>query len=80
MNANLVAGTDTDETTQDILEFDYEYCECLGTYQEDISLGNGAEWIKCGCGQWLNEKCVENTATDVNGVVRFCSTELCCVT
>jgi len=34
---------------------------------------NGAEWIKCGCGQWLHEECIENTATDVNGVVRFCS-------
>lgn len=22
---------------------DYEYCECFGTFKEDISLGNGAE-------------------------------------
>ena len=36
-------------------------------------MGNGAEWKKCGCGQWLHVECVENTATDMNGVVRFCS-------
>ena len=47
-NSIPVAGTDTDETAQDALELDYECCECLGTYQEDISVGNGAEWIKCG--------------------------------
>jgi len=36
-------------------------------------MGNGAKWIKCGCGQWLYVECVENTATDMDGVVRFCS-------
>ena len=31
-------------------ENDYECTECLGTYNDDITLGNGAEWIQCGCG------------------------------
>jgi len=57
-NAIPVAGSETDETTQDALELDYKCYECLGTYQEDVSKGNGAEWIKGGCGQWLHEECV----------------------
>ena len=35
-----------DDTTKDALELDYECCECLGTYQEDIDMGNGAKWVK----------------------------------
>jgi len=38
-NSIPVAGTNTDETAQVALELDYECCECLGTYQEDISMG-----------------------------------------
>ena len=70
MTAVRVAPTtasNTGDTTQDALELDYECCECLGTYQDDVKMGNGAKWIKCVCGQWLHEDCVESTATDVNG-------------
>ena len=27
----------------------YESCECLGTFEEDVMMGNGAEWEKCVC-------------------------------
>ena len=43
--------TDVDDTTKDALELDCECCECLGTYQEDVDMGNRAEWVKCGCRQ-----------------------------
>ena len=38
-NAIPVAGTDMHETTQDVLELDYECCQCLGTCQEDVTWG-----------------------------------------
>ena len=45
-NSIPVAGTNTDETAQDALELDYECCGYLGTYQEDVSMGNGAKmWL-----------------------------------
>jgi len=49
------------------LNMDWTQEEVPGTYQDDVKMGNGAEWIKCACGQWLHEECVKNTATDVNG-------------
>jgi len=30
-------------------EQEYECCECFGTFEEDISLGNNAEWAQCAC-------------------------------
>ena len=48
MTAVLVAPTtasNTDNTTQDALELEYECCECLGTYQDNVKMGNGAEWM-----------------------------------
>jgi len=27
----------------------YEGCECFGTFEEDVRVGNGAEWAKCVC-------------------------------
>ena len=61
--------SNTDDTTQDALELDYECCECLRTYQDDVEMGNGAEWMKCACGL-IHEECVKSTTTDVNGEVR----------
>ena len=26
-----------------------EFCECLGTFEEDIRMGNGVEWAMCVC-------------------------------
>ena len=64
------AGVTKDAPTFDT---DYECCECLGTYKEDVEMGNGAEWVKCGCGQWIHADCIENTVTDKDGIERFCS-------
>jgi len=25
----------------------YECCECLGTFEEDVKMGNGVEWAMC---------------------------------
>ena len=33
---------------------DYECCECFGTFEDDIALGNQAEWAMCACGKWLH--------------------------
>ena len=52
---------------------DYECSECLGTYSEDIVIGNGAEWIQCGCGQWIHEDCIVNTMIGSDGTERMCS-------
>ena len=65
----IVSNTD-DTTPQDALELD---CECLGTHRENVSMGNGAEWIKCSCGQWVHEEYIESTANDMNGKVTRCS-------
>ena len=54
-------------------ENDYECTECLGTYNDDITLGNGAEWIQCGCGQWIHEECIVDTMTGDDGTERICS-------
>ena len=54
-------------------DLDYCCCECLGTYKDDIDQGNGAEWIQCGCGQWIHEECIDVTATDEDGNERICS-------
>ena len=55
------------------LDDDYECSECLGTYSEDMVIGNGAEWIECGCGQWIHEDCVVNTMIGSDGTERMCS-------
>ena len=34
---------------------DYQCCECFGTFEDDIKLGNEAEWAQCGCGRWIHE-------------------------
>ena len=34
------------------------------TCKEDIDMGNGAEWIQCGCGQWIHEDCIDVTIGD----------------
>ena len=30
------------------------YCECCGTFEEDISVGNGVKWVQCACKQWIH--------------------------
>ena len=52
---------------------EYECCECFGTFEEDISLGNGAEWVQCACKQWIHMECISETVIDENGKQRVCS-------
>ena len=50
---------------------DYGYCECFGTFEEDVSLGNGAEWAQCACEWWMHETCICKVVTDENGRQRI---------
>ena len=52
---------------------DYECSECFGTYREDKEMGNGAEWVQCGCGQWIHEECISNTVIGSDCTERMCS-------
>ena len=54
-------------------ENDYECTEYLGTHNDNITLGNGAERIQCGCGQWIHEECIVNTMTGDDGTETICS-------
>jgi len=60
-----VTGND-DETDE------YECSECLGTYQQDVEAGNGAAWVKCGCGQWIHDECIYQSVTGEDGKERMC--------
>ena len=51
----------------------YECCECLGTYEEDVRMGNGAEWAKCVCSRWIHVDCISKTEIDEAGEERICS-------
>ena len=46
---------------------DYECPECLGIYTDDITLGNGTEWIQCGCSQWIHEEYIVDTLIGDDG-------------
>ena len=46
---------------------DYECSECFGMYREDKEMGNGVEWVQCGCGQWIHEECISNTVISSDG-------------
>ena len=48
-------------------DLDYQCSECFGTYKEDIDLGNGAEWVQCGCGR------IDESVTGEDGKERMCS-------
>ena len=50
-----------------------ECCECLRTYIEDVNQGTGLEWVKCACGRWLHEECIDSVQQDLDGKERFCS-------
>jgi len=42
---------------------DHECCEWLISFQQDVAEKNGAEWVRCGCGQWIHEDCIDQVAT-----------------
>ena len=41
-------------------------------HKEDIDLGNGVEWVQCGCGQWIHEDCIDKSVTGEDGKERMC--------
>ena len=41
---------------------------CYGPYDA----GDGREWVRCACGQWVHEDCLEDIFIDDNGLERFC--------
>ena len=54
------------------LDLDYQCSKCFGMYKEDIDLGNGAEWVQCGCGQWIHEDCIDKSVTGEDRKERMC--------
>jgi len=34
-------------------------------------MGNGTEWVQCGCGQWIHEDCIDKTEIGGNGTERM---------
>ena len=62
-----VVGEPSSSTLQPSPDDYYECSECFGTYKEDKEMRNGAEWIRCGCGQWLHEECISNTVMGSDG-------------
>lgn len=47
-------------------------CVCLQSYDEDVELGCGVEWIQCACLRWLHEDCIIDCTTDSSGKERLC--------
>ena len=54
-----------------------ECCECGVTYEEDILSDNGEEWVRCGCGNWIHEKCILEVKVGDNGKELFCPVCMC---
>ena len=53
---------------------EYQCSECFGTYKGDKEMGNRAEWIQCGYGQWIHEYCIGgSTVVGSDGTERICS-------
>ena len=47
-------------------------CVCLQSFEEDVELGFGVQWIQCACERWLHEDCVIDVITDSSGKERLC--------
>ena len=70
---DIHAATEQHSSTTTPSDQDYQCCECFGTFEDDIMLGNEAEWAQCGCGRWIHEDCISETAMDESGRPRICS-------
>ena len=55
-------------------EIDTNECAvCFRTYDDDIELETGADWIECACGRWVHENCVDyGIVVDAMGRERIC--------
>ena len=51
----------------------WECAECFGSYEDDICLGHGEEWIQCACDHWIHEKTIDNAVFGKDDKERFCS-------
>ena len=61
------------KSADDQSQIDTNRCAiCFGTYEDDIIVGSGEDWLQCTCGKWVHEMCVEDCAADSNGNPRFC--------
>ena len=49
-----------------------ECCVCFDTYDEDVALETGRDWVECACQRWLLEECAEDCVIDPNGQERLC--------
>ena len=63
---------DIPQAKKSIVTEDDVCCICFCAYDNDVIERTGAEWIVCGCGQWLHEDCVEDVVLDDKGNERFC--------
>ena len=61
----------SDECSEE--DCDCECCECIRSFQQDIAEKNGAEWVRCGCGQWIHEDYIDQVVTDKDDKDRLCS-------
>ena len=51
--------------------------ERLGMYKK-IKKGNEAEWVQCGCSQWIHEDCIDgSTVVGSNSLSDFQHVNLC---
>ena len=47
-------------------------CMCFGSYEDDVTEGNGAEWQDCACGCWFHIDCSGDMVEDNTGKYRYC--------
>lgn len=47
-------------------------CVCNQSFQEDVELGGGVEWIQCSCTRWLHEDCVVESTSSSAKLCPFC--------
>ena len=47
-------------------------CMCFQLFEDDVQLGEGAEWVQCPCEHWLHEDCVIQCIRDNTGKERLC--------
>ena len=49
-----------------------ECCVCFDTYDEDVALETGRDWVECACQRWLHKECAEDCVIDPNDQERLC--------
>ena len=67
----LSANTADDNTTGPSHHQDSTMdCECTFCYRSFCQ--DGEEWVRCACGRWVHEQCMEDVFLDDNCEERFC--------